>query len=60
VVDVSDNAFDATNARIFFGGEDGVAFDNFTVHVKPVPEPGTAAFLGLSVLGSMLIRRRRA
>ena len=61
VVDVSDNAFDATNARIFFGGEDGAAFDNFSVHVPvAVPEPGTAAFLGLSVLGSMFIRRRRA
>ena len=57
----ADNGFDATNARIFFGGDDGTAFDNFSVTVEgvAVPEPASAALLGFGVLGSMFVRRRR-
>jgi len=56
--DISDNNFDSTNARIFFGGDDGSTFDNFSVQV--VPEPGTVALLGFGFLGTFARRRRRA
>ena len=61
IFDTSDNGFDATNSRIFFGGDDGTTFDNFSVTVDAaVPEPGSAALLAMGVLGSMFVRRRRA
>ena len=61
-VDLNDNGFDETNARIFFGGNARTSFDNFSVHVPAVavPEPGTATLLGMGLLGSMIIRRRRS
>ena len=61
-VNLNDNGFDETNARIFFGGNARTSFDNFSVHVPAVavPEPGTATLLGMGLLGSMIIRRRRS
>jgi hypothetical protein len=37
--DGSDNGFNATNSRIFFGGTSGTIFDDLTVQISPVPEP---------------------
>ena len=55
-VDGSDNGIDATNSRIFFGGDDSSTFDNFSVTV--IPEPTSTMLLGLAgILG--LARRRR-
>jgi len=58
-IDGSDNMFDNTNSRIFFGGDDNTTFDNFSVTVPAViPEPSSAILL--SVFGMLgLIRRRR-
>ena len=39
-LDVSDNGFDDTNSRIFFGGSNEATFDNFeVVSVTTIPEP---------------------
>ena len=55
-IDGSDNSFDDTNSRIFFGGDDNTTFDNFSVTV--IPEPSSAILL--SVVGMLgLMRRRR-
>lgn len=62
-IDTSDNPFDATNSRIFFGGDDGTVFDNFSVSVvaaEAVPEPSSLACLGLGAVGMFVRRRRRA
>ena len=65
VVELDDNGFDATNASIFFGGDDNTTFDNFVV-VAPVettpaiPEPTSAVLFGLGIMGTMVTRRRRA
>ena len=64
VVELDDNGFDATNASIFFGGDDNTTFDNFVV-VAPVettpaiPEPTSAVLFGLGIMGTMVTRRRR-
>lgn len=46
-------------SRIFFGGDDGVVFNNFGVAVEPtvVPEPGTLSLLPFFVL-ALFCRRR--
>ncbi|NWK57246.1 PEP-CTERM sorting domain-containing protein [Verrucomicrobiaceae bacterium N1E253] len=46
---------DTDNASIFFGGDDGVTLANF--NVSAVPEPSSAALLGLSAL-TLILRRR--
>ena len=55
----SDNGFDSTNARIFFGGDDNTIFDNFVVTVGAIPEPTSGVLLGLGFVGVMCSRRRR-
>lgn len=46
-------------SRIFFGGDDGIVFNNFSVAVEPtaVPEPGTLSLLPFFAFA--LLRRRR-
>ena len=51
----ADNGFDASNSRLFFGGGDGVVWDDISV----IPEPATATMLLLG-LGALLLRRKRA
>lgn len=36
-VDISDNGFDATNTRVFFGAAEGRIFDNFQVGIPDLP-----------------------
>ena len=60
IFDTSDNGFDATNAGIFFGGDDGTVFDNFNVTVPVIPEPSSLTLLGLGLAGIMCSRRRRS
>ena len=58
-IDVSDNGFNATNSRIFFGGSNEATFDDFeVVSVTTIPEPTSAALLSLGG-GLLLLRRRR-
>ena len=56
VVNTSGVGFTDADSRIFFGGDEGVVFDNFSVTV--IPEPTSALVLGVAgILG--LARRRR-
>lgn len=61
-IDVSDNGFDETNSRIFFGGSNEAIFDDFaivSVTTVAVPEPSSLAImLGLGM--TVLARRKRS
>ncbi|MBS0660729.1 MAG: hypothetical protein JSR82_21125 [Verrucomicrobia bacterium] len=58
VIDGADNGFDGVNAHLFFGGNAGTSFDNFSV--RAVPEPGTVvAGMGALALGLRAAARRR-
>lgn len=57
-IDTSDNSFDASNARIFFGSSENNTFDNFSV--AAIPETSTYALLGgLIALSAVMVRRRQ-
>lgn len=55
-VNGADNGFNASNSRLFLGGDNGLSFDNIVV--SAIPEPSAALLGGLGVLA--LLRRRRA
>ena len=54
VIDGSNNGLSDANTSIFFGGQDSIAFDNFTVN--SVPEPSSVVLLLSSAL--LCLRRR--
>lgn len=57
VIDTSDNNFDMTNARIFFGSSEYNSFGGFYVDI---PESNTYALIaGLFTLSCVMNRRRR-